>query len=251
MHQNQTAGHLHSRAPAPTGARPPNAGFGDFFRYHGWLSPGVRLFRRISFPAKAAYVALAFMLPLAAMMMFMVSSTLEQIETTRAELSGVRYARPLLDLVPIAQNRRRVYATNAPDAAEHQAKVATAFEALAARHTELGKALNVDKPYADLRRAHEALLQSPAASNSDDTFVAHSDYIKAAMVLLRWVADGSQMSLDPEADTYHLQNIAVARGPRMAENLARLRGMGSIVGADPILTHPADPILTRGWTLAA
>jgi transposase len=23
------------------------------------------------------------------------------------------------------------------------------------------------------------------------------------------------------------------------------------VGADPILTHPADPILTRGWTLAA
>jgi methyl-accepting chemotaxis protein len=36
------------------------------------------------------------------------------------------------------------------------------------------------------------------------------------------------MTLDPEVDTYHLQNIAVARGPRMSENLARLRGMGSM-----------------------
>jgi hypothetical protein len=29
------------------------------------------------------------------------------------------------------------------------------------------------------------------------------------------------------------------------------REISSLVGADPILTHPADPILTRGWTLAA
>ena len=29
-----------------------NAGFGNFFKYHGWLSPGVRLFRSIRFQAK-------------------------------------------------------------------------------------------------------------------------------------------------------------------------------------------------------
>jgi methyl-accepting chemotaxis protein len=228
-------------AAAPHQTAPRGSGFGEFFRYHGWLSPGVRLFRSISFPAKAAYVALAFMLPLAAMMGFMVSSTLEQIETTRTELSGVRYARPLLDLVPIAQNRRRLYATNAPDAAEYQTKAKAAFEALAGRHAELGKALNVDRPYADLRQAHDALLQSPAAANNDDTFVAHSDYIKAAMVLLRSVADGSQLTLDPEADTYHLQNIAVARGPRMSENLARLRGIGTMA----LATKDSKELSTR------
>lgn len=228
-------------AASPHQTAPRGSGFGECFRYHGWLSPGVQLFRRISFPAKAAYVALAFMLPLAAMMGFMVSSTLEQVETTRTELSGVRYARPLLDLVPLAQNRRRLYANNAPDAAEYQAKVKAAFEALAGRHAELGKALNVDKPYADLRQAHDALLQSPAAANNDDIFVAHSDYIKSAMVLLRAVADGSQLTLDPEADTYHLQNIAVARGPRMSENLARLRGLGTMV----LATKDSKELSTR------
>jgi hypothetical protein len=242
-----------SRLGAALTSNPPHlsahlgSGFGEFFKYHGWLSPGVRLFRRISFPAKAAYVALAFMLPLAAMMIFMVSSTLEQIETTRAELSGVQYARSLMDLVPLSQNRRRLYANNAPDAAEHQVKEKTAFEANAVRHAELGQALNLDKPYADLRQAHEALMQSPAAANGDDTFVAHSDYINAAMVLLRSVADGSQLTLDPEADTYHLQNIAVARGPRMAENLARLRGMGSMA----LATKDSKELSTRRRVLMA
>jgi hypothetical protein len=37
------------------------------------------------------------------------------------------------------------------------------------------------------------------------------------------------------------------RGPE-AQVLPLCEELG--VGADPILTHPADPILTRGWTLA-
>jgi hypothetical protein len=28
-----------------------DSGFGDFFRYHGWLAPGMRYFRVISFRA--------------------------------------------------------------------------------------------------------------------------------------------------------------------------------------------------------
>jgi methyl-accepting chemotaxis protein len=222
---------------SPLAALPPAAfadrgeagsGFGAFFRYHGWLSPGVRLFRSISFPAKAAWVALAFMLPLAAMLYFMVSSTLDQIETTRSERAGARYARPLLELIPLAQARRRAYASNAPDAAEQQAKVKTAFEAVTAQQVDVGKGLNVDKTYAALLLAHDALLQAPTVGNADDTFMAHAEYVKAAMLLLREVADRSQLTLDPDADTYHLQNIAMQRGPRMAENLARLRGMGNM-----------------------
>lgn len=216
----------------PIAGRPmrldPGSGFGEFFRYHGWLSPGVRLFRRISFPAKAGWVALAFMVPLAVLLYFTTSSVLQQIDTTRSERDGVRYARVLQELIPHAQNRRKAYATNATDAAEWQAKVEESFKAVAAQQAELGQAMGTDKPYAALKQAHDALLQAPTAANVDATFVAHSDYIKAVMALMRAVADGSQLTLDPEADTFHLQNIAVLRGPRMSENLARLRGMGTM-----------------------
>ena len=222
---------------SPSTSAPPTArharvdhgsGFGDFFRYHGWLSPGVRLFRSISFPAKAAWVALAFMVPLLVFIYFWVSSILISVDTTRNERDGVRYARPLLDLVPLAQARRRAYSNDGADAAELQAKVKTAFEAVAAQQAALGKALALEEPYAALRQAHEALLQSPTGASPDATFMAHADYIKMAMHLLREVADGSGLTLDPEVDTYHLQNIALLRGPRMAENVARLRDMGVV-----------------------
>jgi len=47
------------------------SGFGDFFRHHGWLSPGIRLFRRIGLPAKAAWISVAFVLPLAVMLVLL------------------------------------------------------------------------------------------------------------------------------------------------------------------------------------
>ena len=206
-----------------------SAGLGKFFHHHGWLSPGIRLFRSIGFPAKAGWVAAAFMVPLVVLLYFWLALIQGQIDTTHSERDGVRYARPLLELIPLAQSRRRAFATGAADAAELQAKVKTAFEAVAAQHSALGKAMDLEEPYAALRQAHDALLLAPTAASGDETFLAHTNYVQAATLLLREVADGSQLTLDPEADTYHLQNIALVRGPRATENLARLRGMGTMV----------------------
>ena len=46
------AGRLGEQSQA-TGYRPDDAA-------HGWLTPGIRFFRRIAFPAKTAWVASAF-----------------------------------------------------------------------------------------------------------------------------------------------------------------------------------------------
>jgi hypothetical protein len=35
-----------------------------FFRFHGFWAPGVRAFRRMMFPAKAAWISGAFLVPL-------------------------------------------------------------------------------------------------------------------------------------------------------------------------------------------
>jgi len=221
-------------ASAPTSARerqaPPHmrSVSGDFFRYHGWLSPGVRLFRKLSFPAKAGWVAMAFLIPLLLLLFFLVSASREQIDIARSERAGARYAQVLLELLPAAQARRHAYAANSIEAVTHQAKVTAAMDAIAARHAELGSTLGVETGYAALKKAHEALLQIPTASNSDATFVLHSQFVKLATDLLRKTADGSQLTLDPEADTFYLQNVAVARGPRLAETLARLRSIGAI-----------------------
>ena len=73
-----------------------SAGFGDFFRYHGWLSPGVRLFRGVNFAAKALIISLSFMLPMLGLLGWLLQSQAEQalsarMEATRTSASAQRY----------------------------------------------------------------------------------------------------------------------------------------------------------------
>jgi methyl-accepting chemotaxis protein len=222
---------------APALARSPAVGgahFGEFFRYQGCLSPGVRLFRRISFRAKAFWVSLAFLMPLAMALFFLWSAAQEQIHIGRAERQGVAYARPLLRLVDAAQHRRRAAASQDADLDAQQTQVVAAFAEVQARQAEFGAAMNTQHAFDALLKAHQALLQQAVASNSDDTFARHSAYVEAALDLLAAVADGSQLSLDPELETYHLMNMAVLRGPLQAENAAKLRGLGTLVLQDAL-----------------
>ena len=251
MHAASQAANPVARPMPPPDRQGPGAtscaGFGEFFRYHGWLSPGVRLFRRISFTTKALLIGVAFLIPLVVMLALLVNAANEQIATAKSERAGVAYVKPVLALVSLAQSRRRAATGNAPDLAELQTKVKDAFAAVRAQQEESGKAFGLDKPYAALLAAHDALLQSPIASSADDTFAAHTAYIANAMKLIGRIADGSQLALDPEVDTYHLMNIAVMRGPLLAENLGRMRGMGVLVLQTRELTPPRRDLLVK-WT---
>jgi len=219
-----------STSPSPSRADGGHGpGFGEFFRYHGWLAPGVRLLRRLSFPAKSAWVACSFLIPLIVMLVFLWSSATEQIDFARSERQGLTYARPVLELVTAAQNRRRAAANMSPDLAELQNAVSATFAKVKTKHSELGKTFGVEKTYEALSKAHEGLMQPPAAADPDDTFKQHSAYIAAALDLVREIADGSQLTLDPDIDTFHMMNLSLLRGPLQYENTARLRGMGALV----------------------
>ena len=218
-----TAHRYASPAPASSG------GFGEFFRYHGWLSPGVRLFRKITFTAKALWVGAAFVLPLLILLGFLWQSTQEQVDSTRSEQQGMRYLEPVFEVVKAAQNRRRAATVGAPDLGDAQSTVDAAFEKLAKLDKELGKALSTDKAFADVQQRQSALKGTPQGSNPDDTFKLHSDFITALLKLASDVTDNSQLSLDPELDTYHMMLIALQRGPQEVETLARLRGLGVLI----------------------
>jgi methyl-accepting chemotaxis protein len=201
---------------------------GSFFRYHGWLSPGVRLFRLISFPAKAAWIALAFCAPLFAMLWLLWSSANTQIDSTRSELQGMSYLQPLTQFLGSAHSLRRAAILKEPGVSDALTNATAAMAKLEKMNSELGGVLGVNASFSALKTAYQALAQSPVAPNPDSTFAAHTVVIDAAMDLLAHVADGSQLSLDPELDTYHLMNLAVMLGQQELESLAQLRELGTL-----------------------
>jgi methyl-accepting chemotaxis protein len=201
---------------------------GSFFKYHGWLSPGVRLFRLISFPAKAAWIALAFAIPLVVTLWLLWSAASAQIETTRSELEGIDYVQRVSAYINAAQSFRQAAMAKGANVGEQQAKAQTAFAQVESAQARMGAAMNTKEGFDALKTAHTAVAAAPVKPNSDDTFAAHTELIDKALVLVINIADGSQLSLDPELDTYHLMNLAILLGQQELEYLTRLRDLGAL-----------------------
>ena len=204
------------------------SGFGSFFRYHGWLAPGVRLFRRISFPAKTAWIGFTFLVPLVSMMVFLWGAANEQIKFAQSERQGLTYVEPLVDLISAAQNQRRAATAKAPDLNDTQARVDAAYAKVQAKQKEFGQAFSTSESFEKLDKGYRSVTGTPVAENADATFAAHTAFIDAALRLISNVADGSKLSLDPELDTYNLMNFGVLLGPNYSEMIARLRGLGNV-----------------------
>ena len=200
--------------------------FGDFFRYHGWLAPGIRLFRRLRFTAKALWIATAFTVPLVVMLAFLWSAANEVIETARSEQRGMAYLQPTLKLLRAAQERRAAALQGEAVPASQQQAVDQAFDKLAEVERALGEALGTAKAFAEVRRRHEALRGTPPAEIQME---AQGAFTSAILGLVADMADGSQLSLDPELDTYHMMVVSVLRGPVQTEVTAKLRDLGSQV----------------------
>jgi len=205
-----------------------NAGFGSFFKYHGWLSPGVRLFRSIGFRAKSIWISTMFLVPLVTMLWLLWSAANDQVVVARSERQGLVFVASAVELLHATIDQRHAATAGSAEIAGAQAKVKSAMDKLDVQQKELGVAFETKKGYDALLKAYQAVAQKPTAATPDETFEAQTSLVQAVIGLIGNIADGSQLSLDPDLDTYHLMNISVVLGPQYAELLTRLRTLGFV-----------------------
>jgi methyl-accepting chemotaxis protein len=203
----------------------------EFFRYHGLWSPGVRLFRNIQFRSKAWVITAAFVVPLAVVAVQWFVAQSDAIEFSSKERLGVEYAQQVAPLVPLAQRQRfltlRAAAGQNDDAAlaAVQASLADKFKALEATHTRLGTALGTESAYKDVGSARQGVLASTAGA--DKVFASHTAFVKSLIALITAAADGSNLTLDPDIDTYYLMDSAYGAIPTLAESVGQLRALAA------------------------
>jgi methyl-accepting chemotaxis protein len=203
-----------------------------FFSHHGFMAPGIRAFRRIGFPAKSAWVSLAFLLPILLLSVSLWLTASQNIAFSAKERVGVQVAREVMPLLAAAQNRRRAASANAADVADAQARVAKAFQALDAAHKPHADALHTGPAWQKVQALNAELAGQAVRGDASATFAAHSAFIDAVFALLDDVADNSNLTLDPDVNTYYLMDAAVLKQPLLIEQLGRMRGMGNaIIGA--------------------
>ena len=227
------------------------AGGNDFFRYHGVWSPGVRLFRNLRFKTKALVVSISFAVPLALVGYHWFTAQSEAIAFSVKERLGIEYAQAAMTVMPLAQTQRRI-AVRGPDAdpaalAAVQAELATALKALAGVHARLGAEIGTEAAYKAMLAAGMAVA-APAV-DTERVFASHSAYVSAVIALVTAAADGSNLTLDPDINTYYLMDAAVGAIPTLAETSGRLRGLGSAAAASGKSTPAVARQLAGGEAL--
>ena len=243
----------HAQSPHDTPASPP---LFDFFRYHGLWAPGVRLFRRIGFQAKASILTAVFLVPIGMLSWQYFQDKAAAIDFTRAERVGVVALKelvPVMRAVTETRQAARAMLGGTEAQAAHQAEYQAARQAtdsalahFAAHLQATGDPLNVKEPLQRLQAAWQATegkgLSATADANGRTPF---APVTQAAIDLINAVGDNSNLVLDPDLDSYYMINALVLTLPQTIEHSGLLAGWGSYASAQGGLT----PQQAQNWAI--
>ncbi len=190
---------------------------GTAFEAHGFWTPGVIMMRNLRFTLKSLVICSMFLIPLAVLAWFFNTSVINNIDFSAKERLGVAYVREVFPILELVQALRRDAAGSGKESAAIKEKISAAQGKLAKIDKQLGSELNTAKAYKAVQETYAKL------GAGKDAQTAH---IEALMTLLTDVTDASNLTLDPDLDSYFLMDAALFRIPDIIETSDKLTALG-------------------------
>jgi methyl-accepting chemotaxis protein len=227
---------------------------GSAFEAHGFWTFGVVLMRNLKFTVKALIICAMFLIPLGVLAWFYNSSVIDAIQFSAKERIGVEYNREIYPVLDLAQQLRRDATSAISNGKDPETltsvkeKLHAAQEKLNAVDQRLGAQLDTAKEFADMRTAFN---NTGNGKDIDSVFNAHTAYIDAVIALLTKVTDTSNLTLDPDIDSYYIMDAAFFRVPDIIEDSGKLRGLGLAIMKAGTITRPQQIRLNDLFPVAA
>jgi len=184
-------------------------------------SPTARVLSRCRLPLKFVLIGLSLVAPLGFVIERYASAQGASADFSHLERTGVRFVRPALSLQFTLVEARSAAAAAAPvDEPSVRAAITAVDDAAAAVAGEIG----ATDAWATLRDQIDALITSPP-STPDAAFDAWTAVVDAAAGLVSSAADGSNLTLDPDIDSYYLMDVATTKIPALAGAVGAVRDL--------------------------
>jgi methyl-accepting chemotaxis protein len=219
----------------------------------GLWAPGMRIMGNLRFASKALLICLAFMVPLVWLAWSFYDTKNSNIDFSAKERLGVAYNRALFPVLDLAQQFRRDSAAQAASGqtpaslADVKSRLLTAQSKLAEQEQRLGQQLGTAKAHAAVQAAFAA---AERAQGLEPVFLAHTAHVEAIIGLLAAATDGSNLTLDPDIDSYYLMDAVFFRVPDIVESSGKLRGLGLSVMAAGSATPAQQQLLSETIPIA-
>jgi methyl-accepting chemotaxis protein WspA len=189
---------------------------------------------------KLLVVGVILMLPFGAVTWRMVSSiNALGTEFARQESRGLEYYAPLLVLLNDLQEQRGLTSIWLSGDASFKARVDAKHEDVEKDvrivdevDQRLDGALHTRARWTELSDDIRNLASRSSNATPSGSFELHSRTIEKTIALLTRVGDVSNLTLDPDLDSYYVMNILIFQGPELSEVVAQARGLGSRIAAN-------------------
>ncbi|WP_296509117.1 methyl-accepting chemotaxis protein [Rhodoferax sp.] len=198
--------------PAPIG----------LFGAHGIWALGVHIMRSINFASKALIVSLLFSLPIAWLSWSYFSAQNAAIAFSLKERDGVRY---LQAASPVLQLALQLRASPADASGAVTEALDKSYAGLEKIQQEMGANLGTVAAYAELQQARSAAKSQ--GGDAVERFVRNTAHIQALIAVMTTATDGSNLTLDPDIDSYYVMDAAAFRLPDLMERTGLMRAAGA------------------------
>jgi methyl-accepting chemotaxis protein len=193
--------------------------------------PGVALMGRLRYAYKIVLVPALVLVPLGWVLSAYVGVQQGQIAFSDKERDGVAYLRPLLDLA-----ERIPAVRHAAVSGQQPPPLTDAIAAVDAVQRRYGAQLGTAEAW---DKAKVALSAAAGTGDPAAAFAAYNAAEDAVGVVIVSVSDGSNLTLDPDLDTYYMMDALVFRLPPL------LQGAGRAVDVATLAGHAAPERLAR------
>lgn len=195
---------------------------------------GERLLDRLTYPSKFALLGAVVLVALVALFYPYYSGVQEAVDFARKERLGVTYIKALRAVVDqMQQHRGLAGAVLGGDVslkdklAARQRGVDEAVAALDVVDSDVGARLELRDEWRDLKQKWQALRTQVMELSRAESLKRHTDLIEALLVTIGDAADNSNLTLDPDIDSYYLMDTMARKIPESIENIGKLRATGS------------------------
>jgi twitching motility protein PilJ len=181
------------------------------------------LLSRLSVSQKLGLSAASFLIPLAALLAFLVSEQQQNINFVNTELEGAQYLTPTRQLFQQmqlhAQNSVQMLQGSAPaqtEVSKATSGVETAIEALKTLDTRDTGAFGISKAVSEFQTSWQKIRDQVSSRQitPEDNIQAHSVLLKQISGLFVIIANSSQIALDPEQNAYYLGQLVTVQLPQ-------------------------------------
>ena len=205
------------------------------------FGPAAALIGRLRYAQKFVVVGLVLLIPLGFVAAAYVGLQRDQIAFSVKERDGVAYLAPLVELASRVAQGRHVTVTGDGAAVAFDQEIA----AVDAVDRRMAPVLDTGGAWAAARRQVVAARQATGAAGG--RYGTYNGAMQALTDLIVRVGDASNLTLDPDLDSYYLMDTLQFRLPVVLDNAGRSADLAVLAAAAPAATR-TDALIDLGLT---